>query len=279
MATKCLGIVGVGLIGGSIGLAARRTKQFGTILGVDHDSPSLTQAHNLGCIDEGTTLDVAAERADVLVFCTPVDRIAELVVAAARHCRPDAILTDAGSTKVAIVAAIDTLSSPAVRFVGAHPLAGSEKHGCAAAEADLFDDHLTILTPTERTQAQAVDGSRRFWESLGCRVRLMSPEEHDRGVAVTSHLPHLLSALLAGMLPEALVELTASGFRDMTRLAAGDPAVWSAIFVQNRDNVLAALKMVQERLPKVASALTTSDATAIERLLADAKRIRDDLGD
>jgi prephenate dehydrogenase len=158
-------------------------------------------------------------------------------------------------------------------------LAGSEKQGSDAARADLFDNHLTILTPTERTPEAAVEGSRRFWESLGCRVRLMSPQEHDRGVAMTSHLPHLLSAVLAGMLPEALRELTASGFRDMTRLAAGDPALWSAIFSQNRVNVLDAIEALQKRLPLFAGALRTNDAKAIEQLLADAKRIRDDLGD
>jgi prephenate dehydrogenase len=158
-------------------------------------------------------------------------------------------------------------------------LAGSEKQGCASARSDLFDGHLTVITPTERTPADAIAQVRRFWESLGCGIRLMTAEEHDKAVALTSHLPHLLSATLAGMLPANLSELTATGFRDMTRLAGGDASLWTAILIQNRVNLSDAIGTLQNRLAKFQSALTANDANAIERFLTDAKRIRDDLGD
>src|SRR5262249_12877032 len=146
-------------------------------------------------------LTAAARGADVVVFCTPVDRIVEQVLETAPACAPGTLLTDAGSTKAGIVHGLEGRLPPDVAFVGSHPLAGSEKRGPEFAEARLFQGRLTIVTRTPRTDPAALERTAAFWQALGSRVRLMDPEEHDRALALTSHLPHLLASALAGILP------------------------------------------------------------------------------
>jgi prephenate dehydrogenase len=279
MQIPTLAVVGVGLIGGSIGLAAKRRRLAGRVLGVGRHPDSLQRARHLGAIDEGLLdLGAAAARADVVVFCTPVDRIAEQALAVAPRCRPGTLLTDAGSTKAAIVGALDGRLPEPVQFVGSHPLAGSEKRGPEHARADLFEGRLAVVTPTERTPPAALERTLRLWRGLGARVRVMAPEEHDQALAVTSHLPHLVAAALAGVLPDELRELTATGFRDTTRVAAGDPALWTGIFEQNREAVLAALRRLQARLEGFRAALQAGDRRALADLLTEAKGVRDALG-
>jgi prephenate dehydrogenase len=276
---QTLAIVGVGLIGGSLGLAARRRGIASHVLGVGRNAASLERARAVGAIDEAS-LDLAAAvgRADVAVFCTPVDRIAEQVLAVAPGCRGGTLLTDAGSTKAGIVARLDGRLPDGVVFVGSHPLAGSEKRGPEHADADLFRGRLTVVTPGPRTDPAAVERTAAFWQALGSRVRLMTPEEHDEALALTSHLPHLLASALAGVLPDDCRDLAATGFRDTTRVAAGDPALWTAIFAQNRDAVLRALRRLTGRLDALRAALEAGDWTTLDTLLAEAKKVRDALG-
>ena len=144
--------------------------------------------------------------------------------------------------------------------------------------ATLFVERWTVLTPTEKTPTSALDDVRSFWQALGARVRLMAPEDHDRALALTSHLPHLVAAALAGVLPDSLRELTASGFRDTTRIAGGDPEVWTPIFQHNRAAVLAALVQLMDRLDKFRQALASNETATIDQLLAQGKRVRDALG-
>lgn len=279
MAAECLVVVGVGLIGGSVGLAARRSGRFGPVVGVGRDAAALERARQLSCIDEATTeLKSAAARADLIVFCTPVDRIAAQILIAAPNCRPGTLITDAGSTKAEIVAAVESKLPSQILFVGSHPLAGSEKTGAQNARADLFDGRLTVITPTVNTPAAAPERAEAFWRALGSRVQSMSPDLHDERLAMTSHLPHLAAAALAGILPEALKELTASGFRDTTRLAASDPDLWTAIFRQNGRNVAKALDVFQQRLNRFKSTLLTDDFATLQQMLTEAKKVRDDLG-
>jgi prephenate dehydrogenase len=279
MKIHTLTIVGVGLIGGSIGMVARRCGLAAHVLGVGRRQASLDLAWQQGAIDEGTfDLAGAVERADFAVFCTAVDCIPEQVLAAAGRCRPGILLTDAGSTKAAIVAAIDGRLPRGVAFVGSHPLAGSEKRGPQHARADLFEGRLTIVTRTEQTDSGALERVADFWQALGSHVKVMSPEDHDRALALTSHLPHLLAAGLAGIVPPELYELTASGFRDCTRVAAGDPELWTGIFLQNRLAVLDALDRVHGRLADLRRALMASDRQALDALLTQAKKARDALG-
>jgi cyclohexadieny/prephenate dehydrogenase len=274
-----LTIVGVGLIGGSIGLAARRRGLAGRVIGSGRNAPTLERARELGAIDH-VCLDLceAVRRADVAVFCTPVTLIAEQVLAAAPACGNGTLLTDAGSTKGAIVRALDGKLPRGVRFVGSHPLAGSEKRGPEHADADLFQGRVTVVTPTPRTDAAAVERTVEFWRGLDSRVVVMSPDEHDRALAMTSHLPHLLASALAGLLPPELRELAATGFRDTTRVAAGDPSLWTGIFLQNRAALIEALGKLQDQVIDFKMALMTGDQAAIDALLARGKRSRDALG-
>lgn len=279
MTIRTLAIVGVGLIGGSLGLAARRHGLARHVLGVGRQQASLDRALAVGAIDEPCLhLPDAARRSDLVVFCTPVTLIVSQVLEAAPHCPPGALLTDAGSTKAAIVRALEGRLPPGVAFIGSHPLAGSEKRGPEHARADLFQGRTVVLTPTDRDPPDALARLTSFWEALGSRVCLLSPEEHDRALALTSHLPHLAAAALAGLLPPELASLTATGFRDTTRVAAGDPSLWTGIFQHNHAALLDALARLTERLDDFRRALQRDDAAALDSLLTQAKTVRDALG-
>jgi prephenate dehydrogenase len=206
-----------------------------------------------------------------------VDCIAAQVIEAAAHCRPGTLLTDTGSTKAAILRDVRGRLPPGIEFVGSHPLAGSEKHGPDHASAQLLEDRLVIVTPEPESTDNALSRIRGFWTALGAQVRIMDADEHDRALALTSHLPHLLSSALAGLLPPEVYGLTATGFRDMTRLASGQPALWSAIFRSNPTNLLAALDHLEKQLQFFRDALLQDDRAALEALLQQGKRVRDDL--
>jgi prephenate dehydrogenase len=278
MKFQTIAIVGVGLIGGSIGLAVKKRGLAKTVLGVGRNSLSLDVALERHAIDEACLdLAPAAARADLVIFCTPVDHIVEQVLAAARFCRPGTLLTDAGSTKAGIVMSLEE-HLPEASFVGSHPLAGSEKRGPEHADADLFEKRVTVVTRTNRTEADAFERVVEFWQALGSRVIVMDPHDHDRALACTSHLPHLVAAALASTLPPELYQLTATGFRDTTRIGAGDPELWSAIFAQNRARLLEALASFEERLGCMRTALTDSDWATVQQLLIQAKKVCDALG-
>jgi cyclohexadieny/prephenate dehydrogenase len=273
-----LAVVGVGLIGGSVALAARRRGLAARVVGADQNAQTLQTSLARGILDEAAAgIEEAARRADVVVFCTPVDRVASQVRVAAAACRPGTLLMDAGSTKAEIVRDLDDLPG-AAPFVGCHPLAGSEKSGPEHARADLFDSALVVVTPGDRTLAEALARARDFWHGLGAHTRLMSPEEHDRALALTSHLPHLAASALAGIVPPLWLPLTASGFRDATRLAAGDPALWAAIFHANRDALLDALDKLGEQLDSFRHALQADDRSRTETLLGQGFAQRAALG-
>jgi prephenate dehydrogenase len=274
-----LTVVGVGLLGGSLGLAAKQRGLARRVLGVGRQRDSLEFAREIGAIDEGfLTLGEAVREAEVVVFCTPVDQIARQVIEAGPACPVGALLTDVGSTKAAIVREVEGRLPAGVAFVGSHPLAGSEKRGPGHAHARLFEQRLTVITPTPRTDGEALERTRAFWEAFGARVCVLSPEDHDRALALTSHLPHLTAAALAGILPPEVFELTATGFRDTTRVAAGDPELWTAIFAQNRQAVLAGLALLETRLAEFRRALEAGAAAEVDRLLTQAKKVRDALG-
>lgn len=278
MEIRTLTIVGVGLIGGSVALAARRRGAVARIVGVGRDAVSLRKACDRGILDDFTTdLADAARSADLMIFCTPVDVLAEQILAAAQVCRRGTILTDAGSTKAAVVAAVERGLPAGVAFVGGHPLAGSHRQGADHADAELFAGRIVVLTPTLASDAGAVTLVEEFWRSLGARVLRMDPEAHDRALALTSHLPHLLAAALAGALPPEWANLTATGFRDTTRVASGDPALWGAICDANRDAILDALRRFTAPFNRIQAALRAGDRAALEALLQQAKTVRDSL--
>ena len=274
-----LAVVGVGLMGGSVGLAAKARGVSRHVVGIGRNADTLAQAQSLGVIDEFTTdLASGVRAADVVVVCSPVDRIAAQVLEAAPHAKPGTLFTDAGSTKGNIVRDIETRLPGHVAFVGAHPLAGSEKQGAAFARADLFADRVCVLTPTANSRPAAVERCALFWRSLGCTLKTLTPEEHDLALATTSHLPHFVAALLSEQLPERWRPFAASGFRDTTRIAAGDPSLWAAIARENALALSHALAEFAGRLDRLREAVLDRDTDDLTRLLADAKKVRDALG-
>jgi prephenate dehydrogenase len=242
---------------------------------VGRDLRTLEQARRRGAIDRAT-IDFAqgVEAAEVVVVCTPVSRIPHDVRRAAEAAPESALVTDAGSTKRQIVEAVESDPLTAGVFVGAHPLAGSERSGSAHAQSDLFDDRVCVLTPTPRTAGNRLSRARDFWAALGCRVLEMSPLEHDEVLAYTSHLPHALAAALASAVPADWQALAAGAFRDGTRVAAADSELWTAIFRDNRGPLLKALDTLQERVSAFKYALMTDDEEAIRRWWEEARKRR-----
>ena len=278
MPIDTLAVVGVGLIGGSVGLAARRRGAAGRVVGVDGRPEALRRALERGALDEAQPdLRTAAAAADVVMFCTPVDAIAAGVLEAAPACRSGTLLTDAGSTKAAVVRAVEGKLPADVAFVGGHPLAGSEKQGPDYSSAEMFEGRLVVLAKTAHTHDNALSRAAALWQALGARVRVMDPDEHDRAVATTSHLAHLTASALAGVTPPEWLGLTAGGFRDATRVAAGGPELWAGILLSNTDAVLAALGRLDGRLAAFRRALAAGDREALTALLREGKQVREQL--
>jgi prephenate dehydrogenase len=276
-------IIGVGLIGGSIGLALRKRKLAKHVVGVGRRKSSLAKALACGCVTNTTTsVSRGVANAELIVVCTPVEQIAEHVSAAAAHCSDGTIVTDAGSAKAELVAQIDSALVHGRQgrpfFVGSHPIAGSEKTGPEAARADLFEDRVVVVTPTDRTDAGAVAAIEAFWRSLSATVVRMSPEEHDAALAATSHLPHLVASALAAATADELLPLTGSGWQDTTRVAAGDAELWRQIFLANQAHTLKALEDFETVLSRFRNALIHADGALLASLLAEGKRRRDAVG-
>ena len=275
-----LTILGVGLLGGSVGLAAKARNAAEHIRGVGRDERNLARAQSSGAIDSfSTDVAEAVGDADIVVICTPVDRIADDVLAVAKAAPSRCLITDVGSTKGNILRALaGKLSPTGPTFVPAHPLAGSEKRGSANACADLFVDRLVITTPTAETDGEATAAIEHFWRQLGARVLRMTPDEHDRALAFTSHLPHAVASALAAVTPTGWLNLTAGGFRDSTRIAAGDPELWAAIFEANAPSVLGAVDQLLLRIQDFRRIVASGDHTGLIQWLAEGKRVRDALG-
>jgi prephenate dehydrogenase len=272
-------VVGVGLIGGSIGLALRQRELADQVIGIGRRQVSLRVARRVGAVTH-TTIDLGkgVVEAGLVVVCTPVGRIVEHVREVARYCPEGTLITDAGSTKATIVAALDGQLPRGCRFLGSHPLAGSEKGGAGNASADLFEGRVAIITPTRNTSAEDFDLIEEFWEGLGSVVIQMPAEDHDRALALTSHLPHVAAAALAATIPEKHFRLSGSGLLDTTRLAAGDPELWKQILLQNRENILTALEQYGAKLSALHAALRDNNQEAVDQFLTLAKKNRDALG-
>ena len=257
-------IIGVGLIGGSIGLALRARGLAERIVGIGRHPEALDEARRLGAIDEATTeLARGVAGADVAVVCTPVTRIVEDVRLAAENGPERLLITDAGSTKRRIVEAVERDARGRGAFVAGHPIAGSERKGVAHARADLFEDRVCVLTPTGYTPGDRLARARAFWSSLGCRIVEMSPAAHDDALALTSHLPHAVAAALAAAIPAETLALAAGAYRDGTRVAGADAALWAGIFRENRAAVLHALTRFQDELARFRRALEAEDDAAL----------------
>jgi prephenate dehydrogenase len=274
-------IVGVGLIGGSIGQALRSRSLVRQVVGVGRTQSSLDRAVELGAIDRGSLdLSEAVAGAEVVVVCTPVDRVVEDLrlaaeaVTLAEESAQSVLLMDAGSCKRRIVEGVEAHPAAARMFVGAHPLAGSERAGVAHARPDLFEGRVCVLATTVRTPFDRLRRAHDFWSSIGSRVVRMTPTEHDEVVAFTSHLPHALAAALAATVPAHWHPFSAGAFRDGTRVAGADAGLWTVIFQDNRGNLIRALDSLQQSLDKLKYALMNDDKADIERWWEQARARR-----
>lgn len=264
---ETLVIVGVGLIGGSIAAAARQRGVVRRVIGVGRRPEKLAGAISSGLLDEATSdLSQAATRADLILFCTPVDRIVQGVRVAGASCRPETILTDAGSTKAQICQELQQAPPQHGEFLGGHPIAGSEKSGYEHANGHLFCGRPCVITPVDSSTERARDLVRRFWEGLGANVSEMSPADHDRALAEISHAPHVIATALAQTLSPENAALVGSGFRDTTRIAAGDADLWTSIVRSNRECLAASLDKFSRELAAFSDALRADDSQRLREL-------------
>lgn len=272
-------ILGVGLIGGSLALALRA--RGGYVEGHGRDAERLLGAVRAGVLDSVCTdLDAGVAAADLVVLAVPVGAMASAMRAVAPALRPDALLTDVGSTKGSVVAdALAVWDTPPANFVPAHPLAGSEHGGYAHARADLFSGRRVVLTPLSSAAPEATARARELWRGVGAEVTEMTPAAHDAALAATSHLPHLVAyALMAALAArpdaERLWQLAAGGLRDTTRIAASDPALWRDICLANRQALGAALADYRRVLGALEAALESGDDATLMDVFERAQRAR-----
>ncbi len=279
-----LAVIGVGLIGGSLAGALKASGAVGTVVGVGRNPENLATALDRGFVDHVTTdLAEAVSAADVVLLATPVSTLVKFFPKVVRHLKPGAILTDAGSVKGSVVeSARATLGSYFAQFVPAHPIAGRERSGAAAADIDLFRNHWVVLTPVEETDPQALQTVRGMWECVGAKVRCMDTAVHDRILGMTSHLPHAVAYALVQQLGdldglEDYSSMTAGGFLDITRVASSDPVMWRDIFVHNADitaDLIADHRGVLERLEEI---VRRRDGEELEVWFQRAKKLRSEL--
>jgi len=273
-------IVGPGLIGGSFGMAVKHHKLVRRVIGVGRREVSLQNALDAGAIDEATLVpEDGVKEADLVILATSVGTIPLLARRVIPHMKDGSILSDVGSVKARIVSEIERALSrhQSVRFVGCHPLAGSEKRGVDAARRNLFEDRCCIITPTARTDADAMERVGGIWARLGARIVLLDPKLHDDIVSRVSHLPHIAAAALVNAISDSDCKFVATGFRDVTRVASGDASLWTDICKMNRQAILAALKSFSEQVNEFAAHLEAGEYEKVREYLDRAKARRDNL--
>jgi prephenate dehydrogenase len=278
---KKVTLIGVGLLGGSLGLALRRGRLAGSVVGFVRRAASLKECQSLGAVDQATQdLQQAVEGADLIVLCTPIAQMRPLVEQMWPALGRGAIVTDVGSVKGSVVRAMGPLVARAgAHFVGSHPMAGSEKMGVSAARADLFVNAVCVVTPAKNSNKASVRKVERLWKLVGGRGLRLTPEAHDDLVSRSSHLPHVVAAGLANLVlaPEYPKEqglLCANGFRDTTRIASGSPEMWRDIAMANRENLARALESLMDRLRGFRRALKRGDEQAIAAYFEQARQRR-----
>ena len=275
-------IVGVGLLGGSIGLAVKRRKLAREVAGFVRRAASLPDCEHAGAVDYATTdLLAAVSNADLVILCTPLAQMRALTEQFLPALKRGAIVTDVGSVKADVVRELESLAKKAgAHFVGSHPMAGGEKMGVLAARADLYAGTVCVVTPSKKSDATAVRKLEKFWQSLGARTLRLDAARHDLLVSRSSHLPHVVAATLVNLVlhpanHQTQVGLCATGFRDSTRIASGSPEMWRDIALANRKNLSRSVDDFVAELKRFQTALKKSDAPAVENFFATAKQLRD----
>ena len=261
-------IVGLGLIGGSVGLAIKRSNISNQITGYARSNSTLERAIELGLVDKvEDNLKDAVNDCDLVILATPLSAFKKLVEEMSPFLKKDCIITDTGSAKLSVIEDLSGILPSNVEFVPGHPIAGTEESGPDAGFAELFDNRWCILTPTDDNSSHAVDLVREFWESIGSKVEIMDPLHHDKVLAITSHIPHLIAFNIVGtannlanVTEKEVVKYSAGGFRDFTRIAASDPKMWSDIFTYNSEAVLEMLELFSDDLAKLKAAVIKKDS-------------------
>lgn len=242
---KKIGIVGIGLIGGSLGLAIKRYSVAKEVIGVSRSQNTLKEALRRKVVDIATKDLNILKDADMVILATPVETIKKLSPLVCKIIKKDSILTDVGSTKREIVLKLESLFN---NYIGSHPLAGSQNRGVNFADAEIFKNSLCILTPTKNTPSWVLLKTKKFWQAIGAKVDFLSPSLHDHILAYTSHLPHLVAFTFCELLPSKYLKYCASSFKDMTRVALSSPQLWHDIFISNRKEILSCLDKFKERI-------------------------------
>ena len=279
-----LAVVGVGLIGGSLALALKQAGAVGHVIGIGRGLPNLETASRLGVVDSYTQ-DIAAgvADADVVFLATPVQALGALAKQAMPHLKSGAILTDGGSVKQAVIDAIEPHLRDDVHFVPGHPIAGTENSGAEAAFATLYCDRRCILTPTENTDATALDSMRSMWQLAGSQVVIMDVEKHDRVLAAISHLPHMVAYALVNAVGsydrynENILEYSAGGFRDFTRIASSDPTMWRDIALTNREALIEMMEQFETFFAELKEDVATGSAERLFEFFRRSKKSRDEI--
>jgi len=275
-----IAIIGVGLIGGSIGEAVRKRGLAETVIGIGRREVSIKEALKRGAIDEGI-LDFrkGVRGADLVIIATPVCFIPKAAEKISGSLKAGCIVTDVGSTKVEVVKALERIMPKEVSFVGSHPLAGSQKRGVKFAQGDLFEDSVVIMAKTKKTKKQALDKLSGFWKSLGVgKVVVKSSKEHDRIVAEISHMPHIAAVAIVNTPSDKSLEFSSSGFRDTTRIAASDPGIWRDICVTNSRQIVKALERYERNIAKLKKLIKNKSGARLRKEFERSKARREKLG-
>ncbi len=275
-------VIGVGLIGASFALAIRKEGLCAHIAGSGRSEQNLGRARDLGIIDS-YDLDPASAciDSDLIFLSTPVGTFPDLIRKCSVSLKKGAIITDAGSVKGKLVREIEGLLPAHVRFIGAHPIAGSDRSGIDSSNAGLFRDALCVITPTEKSDAGALKAVSEIWRSLGSKVITMEPEIHDRVYGAVSHLPHVIAYMLMNTvhaIDPSYLQFSGQGFKDLTRIASSSPELWRDICLFNRENLIEMITIFQNNLELFRKYLQDSDSLSVEREFAEARKLRDSIG-
>ncbi|MDO8885299.1 prephenate dehydrogenase [Candidatus Oleimmundimicrobium sp.] len=281
---KQVSIIGVGLIGGSLGLAIKNLPNSPKVVGVTRRQDTIDKAKKIGAIDEGTlSMEEGVKGSDIIFVATPVGVVVDIVKKILPFLNENCIVTDVGSTKFNICHSVEEFLPSKIHFIGGHPMTGSEHEGISAADSNLFKNAYYILTPTSATDMRAFKQLHLLLTKIGANVIAIDPDKHDELVAVVSHLPHLLSATLVNLAhsytseKENLLLLAAGGFRDMTRIAAGNPSMWLDICFENRDAILKEICEFQKELDELKEIIKEKDRDGLEAKLESASIVRKNL--
>ena len=275
-------LIGAGLIGSSLGRAIRQEQLAKSVTAYSRRSDTRKRLSHLGIVDSvAESIEEAVDGADLIIISVPVGASEDVAVRIGPHIKPDAVVTDTGSVKESVIRAITPHIPNSANFVPGHPIAGTENSGPEAGFASLFEGRWCVITPTDDTSESAIDQVTNLWRRVGSKVDIMTPAHHDKVLAITSHIPHLIAFNIVGTVADLeddtkmeAVKYAAGGFRDFTRIAASDPEMWRDVFMENREAVLEMLGRFSEDLSVLQRAIRRGDANGLETKFTRTRDLR-----